>query len=142
MKNLYFIKSANSHFCVSIFFNTNRFLRYSFCSLLLYRFSWHLTQKFTKPVIKSCARLVQTSSNHRNKFLKSPFKIILTPTLTEVIEQIAITEFASGDISLYFLFSPYKLHGPSTLYATPLLTLHIDKGYLGLFFVQNKSEYL
>ena len=86
--------------------------------------------------------LFQPSSNYHNKFLEPPFNIILTSTLKEATEQIAISEFASGDTSLYFLFPPYKLHGPPTLYATPLLTLHIDKCYQGVFFVQNKSEYL
>jgi len=124
------------------FFNINSSLRFSFCSLLLHRFSRQRIRKFAKPVIKSSACLVHLISNYRNKFLEFPFKINLTSTLKEVIEQIAISEFASGDTSLHFLFPPYKLHGPPTLYATPLLTLHIDKCYQGVFFVQNKSEYL
>jgi len=95
-----------------------------------------------KPVIKFCARLVQPSSNYRNKFLEPPFKIILTSTLKEVTEQIAISEFASGDTSLYFLFLPYKLHCPPTLYATPLLNLHIDKcSRVYFFFRINQNIY-
>ena len=123
-------------------FNTNRFLRYSFCNLLLQRYSWQRIRQLTKPVIESSARLVQASSNYRNKFLETPFKIILTSTLKVFTEQIAISVFPSGDTSLYSLFPPYKVHGPPTLCATPLLTLHIDKCYQGVFFVQNKSEYL
>jgi hypothetical protein len=66
------------------FFNTNKFLRYTFCSLSLHRFSLRRTQEVKTPVIKSCARLVQPSSNYRKKFLEPPFKIILTSTLKKV----------------------------------------------------------